>query len=170
MHHVFMLKNTLNSIACFVGCVYVLVAVFPEYIAVLPLRIVFGHRKARTQIFCIWAWILLRESAAFVLDLAPNVPEHPAVKVGDLACGICHHQRVLAAGESSGRGAALFAFASVEVRETEAVSQFMLQHVNAEAGVDDVQIGIIGQALSPVAAAAPEGGIATGKLVILPST
>ena len=99
--------------------------------------------------------VLLREPSVLVLDLAPHIPQHPAVEVGDLHGRACHHQRIFSAGETAGREAIGFAFAAVEVCHAEAVTDLMFQHVNACA-VQHVEVRCIRKPLSPVTAAAAE--------------
>lgn len=91
--------------------------------------------------------VLLREPSVLVLDLAPHIPQHPAVEVGDLHGRACHHQRIFSAGETAGREAVGFAFAAVEVCHAEAVTDLMFQHVNACA-VQHVEVRCIRKSLS----------------------
>ena len=91
--------------------------------------------------FHLHKFYLIRKSSLFQMNLIPEIPQHPTIKVGDLHRRTCHHQR-RAARESSRWESIQFPFSAIEVRHATSMPQFMLQHMQTRS-IQHIQIGII---------------------------
>ena len=91
--------------------------------------------------FHLHKFYLIRKSSLFQMNLIPEIPQHPTIKVGDLHRRTCHHQR-RAARESSRWESIQFPFSAIEVRHAKSMPQFMLQHMQTRS-IQHIQIGII---------------------------